>query len=149
MKALRIDHISGLAFIAFGVAVFALSGDLPFGTLSFPGSGFLPKLVAALLIVFGLALALRARESEPLASLEWTDLRHAGTVVALAAGGIALYTVAGFLIAIGLMLFAVLVLIERKGILPAALYSVLLTGATWFLFERLLRTPLPNGPFGF
>ena len=43
---LRTDHVAGAAFIAFGVLVIAPSGDLPIGTLSLPGAGMMPKLVA-------------------------------------------------------------------------------------------------------
>ena len=42
---LRTDHVAGAIFVAFGLLVFAVSGDLPFGTLSFPGAGMMPKLV--------------------------------------------------------------------------------------------------------
>ena len=31
---LRSDHIANAVFVVFAIAVFALSGDLPFGTLS-------------------------------------------------------------------------------------------------------------------
>ena len=58
---LRADHVAGAAFVVFGLLIIALSGDLPVGQLSMPGSGFLPKIVAALTIVFGLVLILRAR----------------------------------------------------------------------------------------
>ena len=53
---LRSDHVAGAGFVAFGALVIALSGDLPTGQLSMPGSGFLPKIVAILTIIFGLAL---------------------------------------------------------------------------------------------
>ena len=43
---LRADHVAGAFFLAFGVLIIALSGDLPAGSLSMPGSGFLPKIVA-------------------------------------------------------------------------------------------------------
>ena len=45
---LRADHVAGGVFIVLGVAVFAISGDLPFGTLSAPGAGMMPKLMAGL-----------------------------------------------------------------------------------------------------
>ena len=51
---LRADHVAGAAFVVFGIAVIALSGDLPTGQLSMPGSGFMPKIVAVLTIFFGL-----------------------------------------------------------------------------------------------
>ena len=31
---LRSDHVAGGAFVVFGIVVLAMSGDLPFGTLS-------------------------------------------------------------------------------------------------------------------
>ena len=62
---LRADHVAGAFFVAFGLLVIALSGDLPFGGLSMPGAGFMPLLVAVLIIVFGASLFLRARESKP------------------------------------------------------------------------------------
>ena len=46
--------------------VFALSGDLPFGTLASPGAGMMPKLVLALMIVFG-AILVAARRRKPAA----------------------------------------------------------------------------------
>jgi hypothetical protein len=145
---LRSDHISGAAFVIFGIAIFALSGDLPFGTLSFPGSGFLPKILAVLLMIFGVTLFLRARESAPFVSIEWDDLRHALPVLGVAAVAIALYTVLGFLIAIFGLLFALLVLVERKPVLPAIVYSVAVTGLAYALFKAI-KTPLPLGPLGF
>ena len=61
--------MAGAAFVVFGVLVIALSGDLPIGQLSMPGSGFLPKIVATLTIVFGLALiAARQRKRAVLRS---------------------------------------------------------------------------------
>ena len=56
---LRADHVAGAVFVLFGALVIALSGDLPTGRLSMPGSGFLPKILASLTIVLGLALILQ------------------------------------------------------------------------------------------
>src|SRR5262249_18579661 len=111
---LRSDHIAGGVFVAFGVLVFALSGDLPLGTLSFPGAGMMPKLVAGLLIVFGLLLVLRANESAPVATVPWSDLPHAARVVAITAAVIALYQTLGFLVTMALLLFALTFGTERR-----------------------------------
>ena len=70
---LRADHVAGAAFVAFGGVIIALSGDLPTGQLSMPGSGFLPKIIAVLMMLFGLALVVRAKESGPLSSVVWDD----------------------------------------------------------------------------
>ncbi|MGC1899136.1 MAG: tripartite tricarboxylate transporter TctB family protein, partial [Pseudolabrys sp.] len=60
---LRADHVAGAFFVGVGLLVLALSGDLPTGSLSLPGSGFMPKIVAVLTVFFGAVLALRGSES--------------------------------------------------------------------------------------
>src|SRR5262245_2702838 len=93
---LRADHIAGAFFIGFGLLVLALSGDLPTGNLSMPGSGFLPKIAAVLTIFFGIVLVLRAGESKPFATLSWADAKHAGLVVSITAAGVGLFGRLGF-----------------------------------------------------
>ena len=48
---LRADHVTGAFFLGLGLLVIALSGDLPTGSLSLPGSGFMPKIIAVLMIL--------------------------------------------------------------------------------------------------
>jgi hypothetical protein len=146
---LRRDHIAGGAFVAAGGLVFALSGDLPFGTLASPGAGMMPKLVLTLLIGLGAALVLRADESPPLAQIEWRDFAHATTVVAVSAVAIALYTVIGFVLSISLLMFVLLYFVERRNIWRAAAVSVGVTFCSYFLFNTLLKSPLPPMPFWF
>src|SRR5215204_6102923 len=121
---LRADHIAGGAFVILGLAVFALSGDLPTGQLSMPGSGFMPKLIAALLIILGAALLLGARESHPVSTLGWGDAKHAVAVLLIAAAATALYTRLGFIITMAAMVIALLILIERRNPFRSLLYSV-------------------------
>ena len=146
---LRADHVAGAAFVGIGLLVLALSGDLPAGRLSMPGSGFLPKIIAAFLILFGAALVLRAKESEPYSAIDWGDWPHALQVIAIAAAGIALYTNLGFLLALFLTIAALLIIIERRNPLRAAIYSAAVVAITFVGFEYLLKTPMPNGPWGF
>src|SRR6185295_2754232 len=110
---LRRDHVAGGVFVAAGLLVFAMSGDLPFGTLASPGAGMMPKLVLALLIGFGALLVVRAGESPPFATIAWNDFRHAATVMAVSAAATALYTVLGFVLSIALLLFVLLFVVER------------------------------------
>jgi hypothetical protein len=146
---LRADHVSGIAFVLFGLLIFATSTDLPMGSLSFPGSGFLPRLLAGLMIILGLSLALRARESEPFASLGWTDLKHAGPVMLITALAIVAYTELGFIISVTLLIFALLIIVERRRLAPAAIYAVAIMFLTYAAFDWGLKTPLPTGPFGY
>jgi hypothetical protein len=122
---------------------------LPFGSMAMPGAGMLPKLVIALLIAFGLVLFVRAADSPPFADIRWDDLPHAVRVVVVTAAAIALYEPAGFLLTMTAMLFALIFIVERKPFLPAAAFSVGVTALAYFLFNTLLKSPLPRGILGF
>jgi hypothetical protein len=146
---LRADHVAGAIFIAFGALVIALSGDLPVGELSMPGSGFMPKILAGFMIAFGIVLIVRAGESKPFAEVEWTDATHAVAVTAITAVAVYLFEPLGFLTTMVLMMFVLLVAIERRPILHAGLYSIGVVGLTYLTFVYVLKTPLVTGPFGF
>jgi hypothetical protein len=146
---LRADHVAGAAFIGLGLLIIALSGELPTGQLSMPGSGFMPKIVAVLTMIFGLALIARAGESPPFSEVSWSDGKHAILVTAATAAAIALYTYLGFVLTMGLMMTAVLVLIERRNPIHAIAYSAAIVLITYSGFVYLLKTPMPDGPFGF
>ncbi len=146
---LRADHIAGAFFIAFGLLVIALSGDLPIGSLSFPGAGFMPHVLAVLTISFGIVLVARASESKPFATLSWADAKHAALVVLVTAAAAAVFEWLGFLTTDVLLIFALLVIIERKRLVPAAAYSIGLVVFTYVLFVYVLKTPLETGPLGF
>jgi hypothetical protein len=143
------DHVAGGAFLVAGLAVLAISGDLPFGTLASPGAGMLPTLVVGLMLAFALVLLAGARRSPPLASIAWSDLPHALRVVVVAVAGTALYTRLGFLLTMPLVLFSLIFVVERRHVLPALAFSAGVTGAAYYLFGTLLRTPLPRGLVGF
>ena len=146
---LRADHLAGAFFIAFGVVILALSGDLPMGGLSMPGSGFLPKILAGFTIAFGLVLIARAAESRPFAEITWSDAGHAAAVTAITAGAVYFFEILGFLTTMVVMMFALLVGIERRPLLHAVLYSFGVVGLTYVTFVYVLKSPLVTGPLGF
>ncbi len=146
---LHSDHVAGAGFVAFGIAIIALSGDLPFGQLSMPGSGFIPMILAALTIICGSLLILRANESAPFEETSWSDGWHALRVTLVTAAAIVAYTELGFVITMTLMMIALLLIAEREKPLHAIGYSVGVTLFTYLSFEYLLKTPLPEAPFTF
>ena len=146
---LRADHVAGAAFIAFGLLVIALSGDLPVGQLSMPGSGFMPKILAGFTMLFGAVLIARAKESKPFAEIEWTDAMHAAAVTLITAVAVYFFEMLGFLTTMVAMMFVLLVAIERRPLLHAALYSIGVVGVTYLTFVYVLKTPLVTGPFGY
>ncbi len=146
---LRADHVSGAIFVAFGLLVIALSRDLPVGDLSMPGAGFLPMLIAILTIILGLALVLRGGESAAFATIDWSDGKHAIMVFLITGAAIALYEWLGFVITMLLMMLGLLVIIERRHIVRATIFSAAVILVTFGVFVYVLKTQLAEGPFGF
>lgn len=132
-------------FVALGVVVFAISGDLPFGSLTAPGAGMLPKLTAGLMMAFAGLIIVSGRSSPPLRSIDWSDWKHAALLVAIAAAAILAYRPLGFLISMALLVFALLVIVERKSWLRAAAYAIALTLFAYWLFGKALKSPLERG----
>ena len=98
-----------------GAILFAVSGDLPFGTLASPGAGMMPKLVLGLMIAFG-ALLVAARGRKPAAcrkcpgAISSTPRRSSRR----RPSAIALYTMLGFVLTMALLLFVLIYVVERR-----------------------------------
>jgi tripartite tricarboxylate transporter TctB family protein len=146
---IRADHVAGGGFIAFGVAVFAISGDLPFGSLSAPGAGMLPKLMAGLMMLFAALIVMGAGSSQKFAEIDWSDRGHAALLVLITGVAVSLYQPLGFLITMTLLVFTLLVVVERRNVLRAAAYSVGLTLFAYWLFGKALKSPLERGVLWF
>src|SRR5258708_4244802 len=124
------------------------AGDQRFGTLACPGAGMMPKLVCALMMMFGAILLARGGASAPFSDISWNDLPHAVRVLAITAAAVALYTTLGFVVTMSLMLFA-LIAFEGRNLLAAAVYSVGVSLLTYGLFTLVLKSPLEQGILGF
>jgi Tripartite tricarboxylate transporter TctB family len=146
---LRSDHVAGAAFVVFGLIAYALSGDLPFGRLSAPGAGMMPKLLIILMIAFAVALMARAAQSQPYVEIDWSDRWHALLVVAITIVAVASYQTLGFLLTMSLLVFALLVIVERKPPHYAAAYAITLTLIAYWVFGKALKAPLERGLLGF
>ncbi|RAI43181.1 tripartite tricarboxylate transporter TctB family protein [Rhodoplanes roseus] len=145
MKVRR-DVVAGLAVLAGGAALWASSGDLPVGSLAMPGAGMMPMIAIALVMVFGAVLVFRGTAGPRLAADHWSDADHALRVIVATAVATFLYTRLGFLITMSLLLFGLVGLVERRRVLPAALFSLGVALATWLLFGMVLKAPLPPAP---
>jgi len=142
---LKTDHVAGAAFLAFGIVVFSISGDLPFGTLSAPSAGMMPKVLTALMMLFAALILFAARRSPPLAAVDWSDRGHAALVVLITAIAVAFYQTLGFVITMAALVFALLVIVERRNALIAAAYGLGLTVFAYWLFGTVLKSPLERG----
>jgi len=64
----------------------------------------------------------RAGESKPFAEIEWTDAMHAAAVTLITAVAVCFFEMLGFLTTMVAMMFVLLVAIERRPLLHAALF---------------------------
>jgi hypothetical protein len=142
---LRADYLAGGAFIALGFVVLIIGWDLPFGRLTAPGAGMLPKLLAGMMIALAAAIMIAGRHGETLAEIPWTDWSHAALVIAIAAISTWLYSRLGFLVTMPLLIFSLLALVERRNLMAAAVYAVGLTLFAYWLFAIALHAPLERG----
>ena len=140
----RSDHVAGAAFIALGFLVFAIGTDLPFGSMSAPGAGMMPKLMAVLMMLFA-GLVMFQASTTPLSDIDWSDRGHAALLVLITAVAVMCYRPLGFLITMAALVFALLVVVERRRLLPAAVYSIALTVFAYWLFSKALKSPLERG----
>jgi len=129
--------------------VFALSGNLPFGSVTAPGAGMMPKLAAGLMMLFAVLMMAASRDSPPFSSIDWSDRAHAALLVVITAVAVAFYARLGFLVTMSLLVFALLVIVERRNALVAAAYSVGLTLFAYWLFGKALKSPLERGVLWF
>ncbi len=67
------DFLAGLLFVAFGVAAIVIGSNYTLGTAARMGPGYFPRILGGLLVVLGLALALRALRlnGPPLPGWKW------------------------------------------------------------------------------
>ena len=142
---IRADQVAGGAFILLGILVFIIGWDLPFGRLTAPGAGMLPKLMAGLMIGFAAGIMINGQRSEKLSEIPWGDWRHAVLILLISGIATLLYATLGFIITMTLLVFSLLVVVEHKRLWAAASYAVLLTTFAYLLFGIALKAPLERG----
>jgi hypothetical protein len=147
-RLLRSDQVSGLLLLALALYVWWMNRAYPIGTLSEPGPGYVPLLLAIFMGAMGVLVALSGGESMPLAAMEWTEARRA--MALLAACGVAAYALErlGYRITMAALLVFFLGVMERRSPLMVAAVGVGFSLVTYYVFATLLRVPLPVSPWG-
>jgi putative tricarboxylic transport membrane protein len=147
-----VDRVAGVALALIGLFVVWESllsvRKLPLGTIRTPGPAYVPVLLASLLIVFGIAIVVAGGGARKLRTLDWTEGRHAAGILVACGLAAVLLERLGFRITIAVVLFLLLAGLERKPLVFAAGFALALAFGTFYLFDTLLRVPLPRGPFG-
>jgi hypothetical protein len=145
MKRLNSEVVGSLFWIAVGVFFAWGALEMNVGTLRKIGSGFLPAVMAAILIIFGLFTLVRGmiRPFSSLSRISWKP--HVLIVVSVFFYGF-LVNIIGFLpstFILMLILFGLSIMGERKWA-RVFLCSAITALASWLLFSVVLGVPFPS-----
>jgi hypothetical protein len=143
------DRLSGAFLVLVGLFVVWERRVLPLGTAHHPGPGYVPLLIALLLILFGAILIFSGKGAPSLRSVSWPEAPHAAAILACCVFTTVAMERIGYRLTILIALGFLFGVMERiKPWLAAALTAALALGSFW-LFDSLLRVPLPRGGWGF
>ena len=145
---MTVDRVAGVALVLIGLATLWESRAFPLGSLPRPGPAYMPVLLAVLLVLFGVAVAAMGGRARRPAEVGWPEWRHAVAIFAacaFAAGGLERL---GYRITMALVVAFLLLVVERKGWALSLALTLVMAWGSFFVFDTLLRVPLPRGPFG-
>lgn len=146
----RSDAILGGAAAVFGAAIYLMTLSFPAMADGAPGPALFPRILAALLVLFGSVIVVQSRQKRVDEEIvyEMSAILKGALVLVCIAVYVAVVQKLGFVItSLGLLLALMLMLGVR--VLTAALSSVLIVTFCVLLFQKLLRVPLPPGLLGF
>ncbi len=144
---LTIDRVAGAVLVVFALVVLVESRTLPLGTLHNPGPAYMPVVLALTVLAFGAALVVGGGASSRLGSIDWRDWRHAAAILGTCAFCALALERLGYRLSIAVSVLFLLAVVERRGIVTSVVTAIALALGTFYLFNTLLRVPLPIGPY--
>ena len=145
---LTTDRIGGSALCLLALLVMWESRTLPLGTWRQPGPAYFPVLLAALLLILGALVWAMGAGAAPVADVGWRETPRALLILAVSAFICLGLERLGYRLTMLAALLFLVWLVERKSLLAAAVFAFALSFGSYYLFDTLLRVPLPRGPFG-
>jgi hypothetical protein len=145
---LTTDRVAGGALVLIGLVAAWESRQFPLGSIHRPGPAYVPTVLAVLLIVFGVGVMLTGTRGRRLTEAGWHDWRHAVGIFAVCAFAAWGLNRLGYRLTMACVLVFLLLVLERRGVITTLIFTVAVVGASFYLFDTLLRVPLPRGPFG-
>ena len=148
MRSLTIDQVAGSVFAAFSLLVLWETNKIPFGFLAEPGPGAMPTLLAVTLLVCSIAVAFGGRAGKRVADVHWTEWRHAVAILGMCVFMALALERLGYRLTIFIALLVLVRIVEKKRWIAGVVFAGCFSICTYYLFNTLLRVPLPQGPFG-
>lgn len=146
---MTIDRLSGALLVVVGLFILWERRVLPLGTTSHPGPGYAPLLLAILLILLGVLVIAGGKGSPRLRSIPWSEAPHAAAILACCLFTTFLMERIGYRLTILCALGFLFGVMERIKIVWALTLAISLSLGSFWLFDTLLRVPLPRGGWNF
>ena len=146
----RLDIASAAVMLVLAALVVAGTPELDFWDDVGPGSRFMPVWVAGVTAVLSLLLMLEARRraADP---VDWPDRTGLRRVASTFAGIIAFVLAApglGFVVTTALFVVALLLIVERRPLLPSLVSGLVTAALIHAIFIAWLSIALPKGILG-
>ena len=142
--------VVGAIGICLSVLYLALSFQMPMGRVRQPGAGVFP-VISGFLLLLGSVSALwegmKQRNSEKVELPAGSDLLRLLAVLGGVLGYLILLPVLGQLISSTLFCFVLIRALSSLSMWRVMRYAVLMAGAAYVLFVRILMLPMPVGIF--
>jgi hypothetical protein len=120
----------------------------PFGTMSRPGPAYAPAVLSLLLVALGAVLILTRDGGPRLAAMDWGDWRRALAILAVSAFIAFTLELLGWRLAVSVALLVLFGLLERRGALVTVVLTAAIAFGSFFLFNDVLKVPLPRSVLG-
>jgi Tripartite tricarboxylate transporter TctB family len=122
---------------------------LPLGSWREPGPGAMPAGLALLALGLGLAIVVVGAQAPRLAAVGWGEARRALVIVAVCAFLALGLERVGYRLSVLVALAVLVGAVQRRGPVVGVIFAGGLAWGSFFLFNTLLKVPLPVGPLGF
>jgi len=146
---LTTDRVAGGTLVLVGLFALAESLKLPMGSIRQPGPAYVPVILAVTLIAFGAGVAAIGGRSGPFSGVAWSEWRHAVAIFGACAFAAFCLERLGYRLTMAIVLAFLLGVLERKHPVLTAALIIFIAGGTFFVFNTVLKVPLPRGPLGF
>jgi putative tricarboxylic transport membrane protein len=148
VRSVTIDRLAGAVLAAFSVLVLLECRKIPFGSLGEPGPGAVPVLLALVLLVCSIVLIVAGSTADCVSAIRWPERRHGVAILGACAFLALALERLGYRLTIFIALLALVGLVEQKGWIAGVIFAGIFSLGTYYLFDTLLKVPLPKGIFG-
>jgi hypothetical protein len=144
-----IDRAGGGGLALLALWVLWECRRLPIGSWHEPGPGAFPAALALVALGLGLAIVAVGGRATRLVDVDWRETPRALVIVAAGAFLTLALERLGYRLSVLVALLFLVGAVERRGLVPAVAFAVGMAWGSFYLFNTLLKVPLPVGPLGF